>query len=249
MFYRIVVRVRGSDRRIAICDRCIKCVEAAGPRTTFDHTVTCSVMRDDWFRNTTWDGVIERAFNEKLSRARRKEQYLRIQACTLARSHPDVALRLLDRYFAMKDNFDHAQAVVDRATAFLTLGRVDEAIDSYNAALAREAEFPNLLTQAYLDLPYLVAVRAVRRQYDHAIQLLEKHTNRLMFPVDHFRWHTALALMAADVGQTALAKKEAADTLSAAALNHSGFRYHATLGLVTEKYDELIAKLKSIVGS
>lgn len=204
-------------------------------------------MRDDWFRNTTWNDAIERAFNEKLSRARRKEQYLRIQACTLARSHPDVALRLLDRYFAMKDNFDHAQAFVDRATAFLTLGRIDEAIDSYNAALAREAEFPNLLTQAYLDLPYLIAVRAVRSQYDHAIQLLKKHANRLMFPVDHFRWHTALALMAADVGQTALAKKEAADALSAAALNHSGFRYHPTLGLVTERYDELIGKLKSIV--
>jgi tetratricopeptide (TPR) repeat protein len=164
-------------------------------------------MGDDWFRNTTWNDAVEQAFNEKLSRARRKEQYLRIQACTLARSHPDVALRLLDRYFAMKDNFDHAQAFVDRATAFLTLGRIDEAIDSYNAALAREAEFPNLLTQAYLDLPYLIAVRAVRNQYHHAIQLLEKHTNRLMFPVDHFRWHTALALMAADVGQAALAQK------------------------------------------
>jgi len=47
-------------------------------------------MSDDWFRNTTWDDAIERAFDEKLRRARMKEQYLRIQASTLARSHPEV---------------------------------------------------------------------------------------------------------------------------------------------------------------
>ena len=109
-------------------------------------------MGADWFRNTTWSEAVERTFNEKLQRARRKENYLRIQACTLARSHPDVALRLLDRYFSLKDDFDHAQAYVDRATALLTLGRIDEAVESYSAALAREVVFPNLLTQAYLGL-------------------------------------------------------------------------------------------------
>jgi tetratricopeptide (TPR) repeat protein len=213
-----------------------------------DLELSCTVMSVDWYRNTTWNDSVERVFNEKLDRARRKEQYLRIQACTLARSHPEVALRLLDRYFALKDDFDHAQAFVDRATAFVTLGRIDEAIDSYNSALAREAEFPNLLTQAHLDLPYLIAVRGIRTQYDHAIRLLEKHRSRLMFPVDQFRWHAALALIAADVGQTALAKREAADAVSAAAVDHSGFRYHPTVGLVTEKYDELMQKLSSIIG-
>src|SRR5688500_13421369 len=112
-------------------------------------------MVTDWFRNTTWNESVERAFDEKLRSAKRKEQYLRIQASTLARSHPDVALKLLDRYFELTDNFDHAQAHVDRATALLALGRVSDAIASYEAALAREAAFPKLQTQAYLDLPYL----------------------------------------------------------------------------------------------
>ena len=71
----------------------------------------------DWFRNTTWNASVEQAFDDKLRRARRQEQYLRVQVCTLARSHPDVALKLLDRYFALPNDFDHAQAHVDRASA------------------------------------------------------------------------------------------------------------------------------------
>lgn len=201
-------------------------------------------MSADWFRNTTWNEAVEQSFNEKLHRARRKEQYLRIQACTLARSQPDVALRLLDRYFSLKDDFDHAQAYVDRATALLTLGRINEAVESYSAALAREVEFPNLLTQAYLDLPYLIATRGIREKYSYAMQLLEKHKARLMFPVDHFRWHAACALIAAETHDAVAAKAHAQRALEAAALDHSGFRYHSTIGLVTDQYDGLVQRLK-----
>jgi len=42
------------------------------------------MMADEWFRNVSWDVSIARRFEEKLARARKKEQYLRIQACTLA---------------------------------------------------------------------------------------------------------------------------------------------------------------------
>jgi tetratricopeptide (TPR) repeat protein len=202
-------------------------------------------MSADWFRNTTWNEVVERSFNAKLERARRKEQYLRIQASTLARSHPEVALELLDRYFSLKDVFDHAQAHVDRATALLALGRLNEAVESYNAALTREDEFPNLQTQAYLDLPYIIATRAIREQYGYAMQLLEKHKGRLMFPVDHFRWHAAFALIAAESHDAASAKSHAQHALNAAAFENSGFRYHPTVGLVTDQYDNLVQKLEN----
>jgi tetratricopeptide (TPR) repeat protein len=190
------------------------------------------------------DEVVERSFNEKLHRARRKEQYLRIQACTLARSHPEVALGLLDQYFSLKDDFDHAQAHVDRATALLALGRIKEAIASYDAALTREVEFPNLLTQAYLDLPYLIATRGIRERYAYAMQLLANHKARLMFPADHFRWHAAWALIAAESHDSAAAKAHAQRALDAAALDHSGFRYHPEVGLVTDRYDGLVQDLK-----
>jgi hypothetical protein len=87
-------------------------------------------MSDEWFRNTPWDVTIAAHFEEKLRNARRKEQYLRIQASVLAETHPESALQLLDRYFALPDDFDHTQAHVDRATALIALGRIDEALAS-----------------------------------------------------------------------------------------------------------------------
>jgi tetratricopeptide (TPR) repeat protein len=201
-------------------------------------------MSEDWFRNTEWSDAIEQRFRQKLRRARSKEQYLRIQASTLARTHPEAALELLDQHFALPDDFDHAQAHVDRATAFLALGRVEAAIDSYEAALARECEFPNLQTQACLELPYVIATYGIMERYPRALELLEKHKDRLTFPVDHFRWHAAQALIAAARHDMSAAKAHAKQALEAATRSHSGFRYHPTVGLVTEQYDDLIGKLR-----
>jgi len=202
-------------------------------------------MTTDWFRNTTWNESVERAFDEKLRRAKRKEQYLRIQACTLARSYPEVALKLLDRYFELPDDFDHAQAHVDRATALLSMDRVEDAIASYEAALAREAAFPKVQTQAYLDLPYLIATRAIRAHYDGALELLQRHEARLMFPVDRFRWHAARALIAADLKEPEIARLHAEQAIEAAGHEHSGFRYHPSVGLVTAEYDTVVRKLEA----
>jgi tetratricopeptide (TPR) repeat protein len=206
-------------------------------------------MTTDWFRNTIWNESVERAFDEKPRRARRKEQYLRIQACTLARSHPEVALKLLDRYFELPDDFDHAQAHVDRATALVALGRVNEASASYEAALGREAAFPNLKTQAYLELPFLIATHGIREQYGRALKLLQVHAARLLLPVDHFRWHASRALIAADSHEPAVARVHAERALEAAAQEHSGFRYHPSVGLVTEQYDSVIKKLEACIAA
>src|SRR5262249_61122995 len=66
-----------------------------------------SVMRDEmssaeWYRHTECNEEISERFEARLKRARRKAQYLRIQACSLARSEPRVALQLLDRYFELR---------------------------------------------------------------------------------------------------------------------------------------------------
>jgi hypothetical protein len=159
-----------------------------------------------------------------------------------------IALDLLARYFQLPDAFDHAQAHVDRATALPALGCVADAITAYEAAITRESVFPNLLTQAYLDLPYAVITRGMREQYPCALELLHLHESRLIFPVDRFRWHVAGALIAADVHQTKAARSHAQQALDAA-FEHSGCRYHPSVVLVTDQYDGLITKLVAILAA
>jgi len=201
------------------------------------------MARDDWFRNTEWNSEIEAAFLVKLKRARDKAQYLRIQACTLARKHPAAALYLLEQYFGLGEHFDHAQAHVDRATAHLALGSLEEAIRSYEAALATEEKRPNLKTQAYLDLPFVIATQGIRGRYQQALHILSEHKSRLMFPIDHFRWHTAHSLIYAELGNAPDAQAHAVRALEAADKEHSGFRYHPGVGLVGDSYVGIRKKL------
>jgi tetratricopeptide (TPR) repeat protein len=200
---------------------------------------------DSWFRNESWDEAIALAFDQKLKRARQKSQYLRIQACALARTHPRVALELLDRYFALGDDFDQAQAHVDRATAYLALGDIDSAIQSYEAALERERAFPNLRTGAYLDLPYLIAINGLTDRFDQAMTMLSGSEKRLMFPVDRFKHHAARAVILAKSDLSA-ARLEAKAALEEAALDHSGFSYHPTVGLVSERHAQALSKVRRL---
>ena|SRR5437870_3782655 len=201
---------------------------------------------EEWFRNKNWNSRVERTFFDKLRRARRKEQYLRIQASTLAAAHPEVALRLLEQYFTLDDKFDHAQAYVDRATAYLAMGNVEGAIQAYEDALAREQEFPNLQTQANLDLPFLVATRGIDHLYERALQILANSQSRLAFPVDHFRWHATRALILNSRGEQMDAKLSACEALAWAGKETSGFRYHPTVGLVGGEYKATESKLEEL---
>jgi tetratricopeptide (TPR) repeat protein len=203
---------------------------------------------EDWYRNTDWGPDIAARFEEKLRRARRKEQYLRIQASILADRHPEIALNLLDRYFRMPTHFDHAQGHADRARAFLALGRLEDALVSYEAALRREDEYPNLLTQAAIDLPFLIATRQVAGRFDQAMDLLKRSKARLMFPIDRFKWHVANAMILRSCGDLAAAKVHASEALAEASRHESGFRYHSKLGLVGGEYasfKELMEKYSS----
>jgi tetratricopeptide (TPR) repeat protein len=205
--------------------------------------------RDDWFRNTEWDEDIEAAFFAKLARAKDKSQRLRIQATLITRKYPVVALRLLDQYFSLGERWDLAAAHVVAATAYVAMGEVERAIASYEAALAREASFPNLKTAAYLEYPLLVAMNSVRPRYQQALEILDNNASRRTFPICHFLWHCAYALIQADLGNAVAAKDHAIAALEAAGRDHSGFRYHKNVGLVGEEYDGLKTQLRQLASA
>jgi tetratricopeptide (TPR) repeat protein len=164
----------------------------------------------------------------------------------LASHEPHVALELLDRYFALGENFDNSQAHVDRATAYMALGETGNAIASYEAALRREDEFPHSTTQAYLDLPYLIAIKGIEHRFNDALDILERFRSRLLFPVQHFVYHGSRAIILSRKDIEA-ARHAATLALDAASIEHSGFRYHPTVGLVSARYGQLLGELTKLL--
>jgi tetratricopeptide (TPR) repeat protein len=202
----------------------------------------------DWYRSATWSPAVARDFQARLRRAREanREQYLLIQAGTLQQAHPNAALDLLDQYFALPLTRPSPEAHVVRAKAFLALGRLHDAIESYEAALAREQEFPNILTQAYLDLPYSIAEHQVNSKYDRALEVLRDRESRPAFPIERFRWNAIHALIFAERGPQHAARDYAQRALAVAADRDSGFRNHPSLGLVGDESADLVRRMRSL---
>ena len=204
------------------------------------------MSRDDWFRHAEWDAEIEAEFDARLRRARDKVQPLKIQALMLADTYPEVALRLLERYFETGDTLFLADAYQIQAKARVAIGDIGEAAESYTAALNREAEFPNLKTNSFVEYPLLVAQHRLKERYGDALQMLAAREADLAFPIQRFMWHAARALILSAQGEPPQAQSEARMALAAADQSSSGFRYHQSLGLVGTSYQELRERLRDL---
>ncbi len=203
------------------------------------------MSRDDWFRNKTWNPKIEKTFFEKLARARsQRDQYLAVQAIELAPHKPRVALKLIDHYFeTRKNDFDDARALLAKVNAQMALHNEVEAVSTYKELLAREAEFPNSTTNAYVDYPYLVATRKFEDEYDSALEVLVTRKDDLAFPIRRFKWHASLALILSHRGNESEAREHARQAVEAAEAKKSRFRYHRDLGLVGKEHKSVVKRL------
>lgn len=197
------------------------------------------VTADDWYRNTDWDEAVEAEFRKRLNRARSgRSQYLRIQASYLAAAQPRVALRLLDEYLVEGADFDLAQAHVDRARAFVTLGDVEAGVSAYEAALQQEQESPNLKTSASTDFACLVVNEHLASHYPRALEVLDERPEEPLFPVERYRRNGARAILLSHLGRADEAARAAAAAVDASREGHSGLRYHPDLGLVGDTNNE-----------
>jgi tetratricopeptide (TPR) repeat protein len=205
-------------------------------------------MPTDWFRNERWSVEIERHFYKKLNRSRsQRAQYLRIQAYSLAKSEPLVALRLIDEYFATGDTSLVAAAYSDRAMALETLGLIPDAIESHRRSIDWSATHPGHQTVSRLHLPFLIATSGQQEHYDMAIQLLQSPDLKLVFPVEMFLYSTTLAIIFSERGQASSALKFAESALQAAGSRESMLPRHPKLGLVGDRFPNELKRMERLV--
>lgn len=205
--------------------------------------------RDDWFRNSSWDTETEAAFNERLARARKqKPQYLVIQAVHLTNSHPQVALELIERYFALEDVFHVSRALSAKATAHMALGDVDSALDTLKQAIKWEQDHRGMQTQPELEFGRIVACEQRREEYVYAVAALERDPScGGPFATGRFLWYGAMALMASDLGDDKQAQQLAKEALSAASEQQSPFPRHTRVGLVSNLDDSFSRQVMELV--
>ncbi|MFZ1085811.1 MAG: hypothetical protein WAN35_12675 [Terracidiphilus sp.] len=200
----------------------------------------------EWYRNTKWNPEIEAKFFEKLSRARDKAQYLVAQSHNLAESHPQVALSLLDKFFALGKEFFLPEAHVTAANAYLSLGQIDKTVDAYKKALEIERLRPSYRTTAWNEFILLVSGHNLESEFDEALRVLNENRSNLIFPKLVFAWHGAYALIQSQRGHREEARDNAIKALEAAQRGHSGFQRHSKIGLVGPEDDAIKKRLQKL---
>ena len=217
-------------------------------KLTVNRHLECLVAADNWFRQTEWSAQIEGDFFAKLAKARRqRDQYLVIQAITLADTHSEAALRLIDHYFKTKTTIhDDVRALYAKARANVSLDRESDAIQTMKEILELERVRPSHKTNTFTEFPYFVATHRISTEYDTALKTLIETEADLAFPVSRFQWHAAMSIINLERNNHELAKIHAKHAVSVASVKESGFRYHSGIGLVDERYRDTLKELRHI---
>jgi hypothetical protein len=205
----------------------------------------------DWFRKTRWTEADQSDFEARLKRARAlsRPQYLYIQAFTLYELRDTkllgTCIALLDRCLGEFPPHVHvAPALHLRGRCLDGLADAAGALAAYRAALDVERQGKSILTDAYLDFAWVVAVGGHRELFHQAVELLDEFADRLAFPVQSFRWHAARALIAECQADHSRASSEARLALASAKAQQSGFAFHQSLGLVEDSFLDVRERLR-----
>jgi tetratricopeptide (TPR) repeat protein len=211
-------------------------------------------MRHDWYRRKTWTAKDREDFFARLKRSRgaiHTAQYARIQAYELLTTRTpeaySAALELLDMILAnWGEDVQLASVYHHRAECFAGLGDLPRAIYAYQQVFRTQRTSKSELTMAHLDFGWLVATTPLPEYYDEALALLSEFTHN-NFPVDQYRASAIHALIFDARGQREQAHRYASVALQSAAARHSGFRYHAKLGLVKSPDEKVYKRLQMLV--
>jgi tetratricopeptide (TPR) repeat protein len=211
----------------------------------------------DWFRNKTWTTAIESEFFTKLSRAREysRAQYLKIQAIELIETG-DLSLLEPAETLLNKVLTEYPENETQRSMCLSSLGDIYRlrrnlivALDFYKMAVDFEEIFPNVQTNAYLDLTEM-AIRSHRKDlYEVCESLIAGRAKHALFNVANYRGYSFLSVINFRNGNFTAALQYADAAERYASLTSSGLQYHKSLGVVTLReawLDELIAGYKNM---
>ena len=210
--------------------------------------------REDWFRRTTWSSTDRAEFYARLNRSRSAEakaQYLRLQAGHLHESRDlariAAAVELLDDLVARFPSSSQLPlAHLQRAQCLDALDRVEEAIESFRAAVAARRVLPNDRTRVALVFGMFCVRRELAALLSEAEAYLVEFEDESPFPRDVFEANAVFAIARARRGDTSSARAAAAGALEAAHLTTSGLPYHPAVGLVSDVEPELLAQLERL---
>jgi tetratricopeptide (TPR) repeat protein len=204
----------------------------------------------DWYRNTTWDDATRDAFLARLARSRtQRDQYIVLQALTLAPVVPEAALELVELYFETRtDDFDDGRAEFARSQALLALGRIDDVADALRKTVALDAANDGLKTGAAQKYAAHVITHRMTDRYAEIDALLGDAPDRFLMPVEGHGWYAARAVIAEFAGDRDQARHYARAALREAARETSDLPGHPKLGLVTDTDSDLQKWLIEMAG-
>ncbi len=207
----------------------------------------------EWFRTEAWTPKDQEEFYARLKRARehKRSQYLRIKAGAIKDISPNEAIKLLQ---IMLDDYPERIGIAVTyemmAECYICLKNSEKAIEYFRKTLAFEKEFPNVITAVHFNFPMYVVTNSLTDYYSEALDVLcnlaDRYDRFVIFPIQGYKLHAVLAIICDHFKQREEAKQHARVALDFAKKEHSGFRYHATLGLVDKPDRRIFAQLKKI---
>jgi len=184
-------------------------------------------IKEEWFRNTKWNAPIAAEFHEKLAKARsQRDQYLGIQARTLVRIHPEIALELavllLDTQ-SSGSNSDLLCGLEARAEALGELQRTDELCAAYREVFALLEVSPSLGSLALYNYPMYVARLKISAEYDVALEKCAEAEDHIGSPQFSFLQSSARALIYWEQGRREDARSNADIAVRFGNIRRNGF--------------------------
>lgn len=201
----------------------------------------------DWYRRIAWTKEDEVEYFAKLKRARQssRAQYLYIQAATLTGTRRpellNVAESLIQKLFTdyPDDRFNRSGSLELLGDIYRHRGDVDAAMAYYKQTIDFEKTYPNVQGPAFLSFSEL-AVKLEKHEYFPFLEeLLSAKVEQYPFPIYKYKIYTLLSIISKTKGDKASADQFAKLANEHAAATTSGFRYHPTVGVVSERDTDL----------